>query len=130
MQYVAHNKFTFTQTLLHNKLLISQKYANAMRNGNEFSSCWRPINGTPRTSAVTCTNVTKIGISMVQTCSIDVSGLKYSHFKCIYWHNYMKNCLLVAIPVLRCQFQNSSLAMIYESNKSWISLIKLNIFSN
>ena len=61
-QYVVDNKFTCTQTLLHNTLLISQKYANAMWNVHGASICWRPISGTPRCGVITCTNFTKIGL--------------------------------------------------------------------
>ena len=54
----------------------------------------------------------------LHTCSIYASGVKYSHFTCIYsWQNYMKNWLLVASFVLRCQFQNSTLVMTCEKIK-------------
>ena len=37
----------------------------------------------------------------------------------------MKNCLLVASPVLRCQFQNSTLAMMCENIKVGFNLLNL-----
>ena len=37
----------------------------------------------------------------------------------------MKNCLLVASPVLRCQFQNSTLAMMCEKIKVGFHFLNL-----
>ena len=55
---------------------------------------------------------------MVHTCSIYASGVKYSHFTCIYLAKlYETNWLLVASFVLSGQFQNSTLDMMCEKIK-------------
>ena len=64
-------------------------------------------------------------LDMEQTCSIDVSGVKYSHFMYLVGKTIIKNCLLVVSPVLRCQFQNSILAMMWEQIKVGFHLLNL-----
>ena len=56
---------------------------------------------------------------MVHTCSKNVSGVNYSHLKCnkLAQLFFFLNCLLVASPVLCCQFQNSTLAVMCEKIK-------------
>ena len=60
---------------------------------------------------------------MVHTCSIYASGVNYSHVSS--WQNYMNNCLLVASPVLLCQFQNSTQAMMCEKIKVGFHFLNL-----
>ena len=44
------------------------------------------------------------------------TGVAQGRYYCS-WQNYLKNCLLVASPVLLCQFQNSTQAMMCEKIK-------------
>ena len=67
--------------------------------------------------------------------AVYASGVKYSHFTCrplSSWQNYMKNCLGPTGGQSGFTLQISKFNTGHDvwKNKSWISLFKLNIFSN